>query len=209
MARKSFLILSVVLSLFLWLEACGNHHLNPQPSCNFVENTDQQRVSWKGILPIHLFVHESVPPEAYQAIKSAIAVYNNDPKFHKKFFQIDGWGINSNPTPQQDGESVIYWMKSWESDRSEEQARTTIHWIGPVIQEADIRIDAANFQFSFDGTPASNELDLESIMVHELGHVLGLAHVLNSKSVMQPSLLDGVERRKLGMTDEASLKCEY
>lgn len=33
-----------------------------------------------------------------------------------------------------------------------------------------------NYPFSFDGTPAVGEYDLQSVLAHEFGHVLGFTH---------------------------------
>jgi hypothetical protein len=43
------------------------------------------------------------------------------------------------------------------------------------LREADIEINAVNFRWSTDGTPEGTH-NLFALVVHELGHVLGLAH---------------------------------
>ena len=59
------------------------------------------------------------------------------------------------------------------------------------------------YSFSTDGTPNSNEYDLESILVHELGHVVGLGHNLfEVSSVMWPFGLTGQVRRELSESDK-------
>lgn len=178
----------------------------PQNTCNFVQNVDQQRVSWKGELPVHLRVHKSVPLEAKPAIERALSMYKQ--VLGKEIFVIDTWGVEGPDVPEKDGNSTIYWMSQWEPERSKEQARTTLYWNGDQIYEADIRVNAANFRFNFS-PDSSPQIDLESLMIHELGHVLGLTHDPTRGSVMNFSLDEGQLRRHLGVIDLASLHCEY
>jgi hypothetical protein len=182
------------------------HATLPQNACNFVQNVDDQRVSWKGELPVHLRVHKSVPLEARPAIERAIAMYRE--VMGRDMFVIDAWGVDGPNNPQKDGYSTIYWMSTWEPERSKEQARTTLYWNGNEIYEADIRVNAVNFRFNFNGGKAS-QIDLESLMIHELGHVLGLTHDPTRGSVMNFSLDEGQIRRQIGVIDLASLHCEY
>jgi hypothetical protein len=201
--RWLLILTLIVLSVFVpkWLPATRN-----QNACNFVQNVDQQRVSWKGNLPIHFRVHRSVPPEARPAIQRAINMYRE--VLGREIFVIDNWEADGPDIPQKDGLSTIYWMHTWEADRAKEQARTTLYWNGDQIYEADIRVNAANFRFDFmPGT--LGQIDLESLLIHEFGHVLGLTHDPTIGSVMNFSLNEGQIRRHLGIVDLASLHCEY
>lgn len=196
-----------VMAIGLLLEACSRP-LAPQPSCNFVENPENQRVSWKRNLPVQLYIHESVPTEAYAAIDRAIAVYNSS--FAQQVFKVVARGVSGPLDAQKDGYSTIYWYNTWDTDKPTEQARTTIYWTGTQIFEADMRVDAANFTYNFDpdNTGFSN-VDLDSLILHELGHVLGLAHTTQAGSAMNPTLDEGQVRRQLGTVDTSDLHCEY
>ncbi|NJL25598.1 MAG: matrixin family metalloprotease [Calothrix sp. SM1_5_4] len=209
MKNRLGLFAALILSVSTFIQACSRP-LSPQESCNFVQNPELQRVAWKRGLPVRLYLHRSVPAEAYAAIDRAISEYNlRFAKDGREMFKIIARGVSGDLAPKKDGYSMIYWFDSWDPNRKTEQARTTIYWSGNEIFEADIRINGAGFSYYFGSEANFSGLDLDSLLVHELGHVLGLAHNGNHGSVMNTTLNNGQERRKLGTIDESSLKCEY
>lgn len=191
------------------LSAC-QRDLSPQSSCNFLQNRDLQRVSWKSGLPIQLSIHSSVPKAAHESIEAAIAVY--DRVLGQKSFVITEYGSAGPLTPSRDGSSVIYWMAEWEENRLMEQGRTTVYWSGHTIYEADIRINASsasNLRFHFQTSGPISGVDLKSLFVHELGHALGLDHNDLAGSIMNTHLREGTARTALNDADLANLQCEY
>lgn len=190
----------------LVMQACSRP-LSPQESCNFVQNPELQRVSWDRHVPVKLFLHKSIPTEAYGPIDKAIAEINL--KAGKELLRIIARGADGGLIPQKDGYSMIYWLKTWDNEKRTEQARTTIYWTGAEIFEADLRINAANFSYYLGEDPNFTKVDLQSLVLHELGHVLGLAHNVTTGSVMNFTLNEGQDRRTLSDDDLASLKCEY
>lgn len=198
----------VLIALVLLLEACSRPPA-PQTSCNFVQNPESQRVSWKGNLPVKLYLHESVPPQAYDAIDRAIAEYNTTIGNGQPVFTIVARGVSGPLNPQKDGYSTVYWLSTWDNNLTTEQARTTIYWSGNQIFEADMRIDAQNFTFNYSDTTSFSNVDLDSLILHELGHVLGLAHTTAVGSAMHATLDEGQVRRQLGQIDLTDLHCEY
>jgi hypothetical protein len=123
-------------------------------------------------------------------------------------FRIGQTGYQSSG-PRQDGVNVIYWMSTWEADKFSEQARTSIYWLGDQIREADMRINAKNFTFYTDTPTSSQDVHLESLLVHELGHVLGLKHKDDSGSVMATYLASRIQRTSIAEADKADIRCEY
>lgn len=182
--------------------------LEPESSCNFVRNIDLSRVSWKNHLPIILYINNSVPEQYRKSIFEAAEKWNL--KLSKKVFLIRDQLLTSSRA-NKDGQSVIYWDLNWSGENPLEQARTTIFWTGTTIDEADIKINSRYFKFSDTDFTPPDQVDFESLMVHELGHVLGLQHIEKGhQSVMEPQLASGDNmRRNPGKYDLDSLKCEY
>lgn len=202
---KRLLLTLIMMSLFS--VACGRK-LEPEEGCNFVQNGQLQRVSWKGALPIDIYIHESVPTQYYPAIQSAMADWEN--KLKRPVFRLVGVVEDGAATGEKDNRNVIYYSETWEADKPNEQARTTIFWLGDVIYEADVRINGSgSFTFFTGPTPVGGAIDMESLVVHELGHVLGLQHNDGVSSVMATTLGSATLRREPGPVDIESIRCEY
>lgn len=202
---KKIASIIILLSIGIGLQACGLKP-SPQESCNFVTNTEQQRVSWGAQTPVVLYIDSSVPTSLFDAIKASVAEWNR--AVGREVLKIGGW-TNRNGGPAQDSINVIYFLNTWEPDRNGEQARTTVYWAGDRIYEADIRINGRNFNYFWGEETISGRVDIESLMLHEFGHVLGLAHSQTPQSVMVRSLPSATLRRDLSKDDENSIRCEY
>ena len=205
-------ILFIAAGLFL-VEACGRT-MKAQPSCNFVENQNLQRVSWSpNDLPVNLYLDSSVPQQYIPTIEKAIAIWNQVGQSiaHEDFFVLRS-GDPGSSSPTQDGYNKIYFVHTWTSTTDNEQGLTTVYWAGSRIYEANIRINATGmFQYFTSSTNPNrySDVDFESLILHELGHALGLAHTTASDSVMQPSLANGQIRNTPGPTDYKDLACQY
>lgn len=205
--KRTFIGILSVLTGALLVQACSRP-LEPQESCNFVQNSQYQRVSWKGET-IELYLDASVPYKYVGAIESAIKTWNT--ALGRNLIRLNRTGSGGAAyTPAKDGYSKIYWMKEWDPKRPNEQARTTVYWSGSRIYEADIRINNLNFDyFTSDEETDYTKVHLESLLVHEIGHVLGLAHTDSGSSVMYPNLANGYLRDNPSHIDLSSVKCEY
>lgn len=196
------------------LQACGPNSLaflqpsyKAQDDCGFVQNVYGERISWKGQTPIVLYVHESFPAQFNGALESAIKKWET--AAGKPLFQIAAFGASGPMSPRQDNTSVIYYMNTWEDNKVAEQARTSVYWIGDTIREADIRINAKNFTFYWQQPSGGADVHIESLLVHELGHVLGLKHKDGAGSVMGTYLSGLTVRATITNTDLTSMRCEY
>ena len=114
-------------------------------------------------------------------------------------FVIGGSNVQSvSPVNQGDGVNLITIATTAENvdafDKGNNAARTRVFYepSSGAINEADIVLNPFLFsdeggliQFSTDGTAGT--YDLESTLVHEIGHLLGLAHSNVIGATMQPS----------------------
>ncbi len=199
-----FGIAGVLLGLF----ACAP---NPkaEESCNFVQNVYGQRISWKDQVPIPLMVHSNFPKEYLPALERAIKTWENSAG--RRLFAITSTQYQDSASPAKDGQSVVYWLHNWEPEKPTEQARTSIYWVGNQIREADLRINDKNFDFYTDTSNTNKGVHLESLLIHELGHILGLKHIdgTDNNSVMATYLALQVKRENLSDIDKEALSCEY
>ena len=231
--NKKKTIVKVCIGLLLalsFLQACGE--LPPEESHGFMLNAQQRRISWhKKDLPITLSIHKDFPVEYLSDVERAIEYWN------KEFRETVGYEVfvidedrHIQDRPQQDGHSLIYWIADWVKTypySAEEKKRqgsvikqgvTTNYWRGDYIYESDIRVNGEEVGFFTDTDKPENrvgKVHMKSLMVHELGHMLGLRH--NDKmddssgvdSVMNPILFPGVVRYALRLDDRGALPYEY
>lgn len=73
------------------------------------------------------------------------------------------------------------------------------------IVDADVEINDGGYVFSYDDSPAANEVDFLSMLTHELGHFYGLDHSLEASATMfatyATSPADAMEARSLSQDD--------
>jgi len=212
------ILILLIASVALFLGACSP---TPQKDCGFVQNIYGQRITWKTKAPVKLYIHQSVPAELKPALYRAIETWER--QVGHKLFEISEDSSQLSGSPSRDNKNAIYFLSEWESDRSSEQGRTSVYWAGDQIQEADIRINGSDFSF-YDqdtqvliGSYALKRLgkteragySFEALLLHELGHFLGLKHRDGSSTVMATHLAAFNDRTQLASVDQESVMCEY
>lgn len=140
------------------------------------------------------------------------------------FFQLPAVAINNKNSTSlssfYDGEMGIYKSYSWFSSVSSNALAITQFFgqrknIGTASEHlelvhADIMVNYRDFSFSLDAT-STTTYDLPSVILHELGHFLGLGHESNFAvlSVMQPYLGLFDSNRSLFNADKVALHDNY
>ncbi len=197
--------ISILIVTLIFICACNRP--KSEKDCNFVKNIYGQRVSLGTNMPITLRINKSIPFEYHDIIYKAAQKWESS--LGKHLFNIDP-NIDYGPIePRQDGVSIIYMMNTWESNKTNEQGRTRDYFMGNKIMEADILLNNKNFNFYIDTPLNKDDVHLESLFIHELGHVLGLKHNDTDGSVMRTYLKSSIERIDITDVDLNSLRCEY
>lgn len=218
MTRKLTTLVTLITALFM-LTGCPDPPPAEEP-CNFVQNAFNRRVSWAR-LPVRFYADDTITDDMRRGIIKAMDVWNKEfdgpvLELIGRTSQLPDANINSLGRVDSDGYNGIYVVpqEKFKNNRStDEQARTSISFRGDFIYEADILIDGSEtFYFEDEAKAASTgAVHFESLMIHELGHVLGLGHIdeVSAKSVMHSTLQYGEYRPTLSETDKDSLACEY
>ncbi len=173
-----------------------------EKDCLFIKNTDSQRVSWGKKLPVELHIHESISTSSdglgkVAAMRRAVATWNAlIPSEERPLFEIISVGISGDVTSLKNL-NVIYLRDRWISNNysAQQQGVTKVLWRGKQIISASIFLNSENFSFSTTENVAEGKVDFESLVLHELGHILGLKHHEDSDTVMYFSLALGEKRR--------------
>ncbi len=202
-----------ISSLFLLLSSCTNLFVDSklnnlsasQIACQGFKKQNRESIFWTQRFPIKIYVTDRFPEEKIISLQKAIYIWNESVSHN--IFNIDVSKISNSSEPQKDNKNLIYWKTDWYSDDTR-NATTLMYAESNNIKEADILLNAKNYVFSA-GSPSQYETDLTSVLIHELGHVLGLDHSNSEDSVMQPLLSDGEERLTISSSDIANVQCMY
>lgn len=213
--KNSYLIILLIFAAFL--NSCSP---KAQNDCGFVQNIYGQRISWKTTSAIKLIIHNSVPVELRPAVFRAAATWEQ--QIGHKVFEISEESTLTPIPSGRDHKNGIYFLSEWESDRTSEQGRTSVYWAGDQIQEADIRINAFDFSYydlnpqllvgsyslKKSGKVSVDGYSFEALLLHEMGHLLGLKH-RDGSTVMATQLAAYTDRTQLAASDQQSISCEY
>jgi hypothetical protein len=159
-----------------------------------ISNGSVVTIHWNGF-PIRYFVtNRDVPgvtaPQLQQAIDRAFHTWQAVPNLGLSSQFVGFTGV----TPSNgDGASIIGFEDHPELDRVLGATSFTLDTVTGAILESDIFLNTA-FPWSVAGGGESGKQDVESIVLHELGHMHGLGH----SALGETELVAGGGRRVLG-----------
>ncbi|MFG1498669.1 matrixin family metalloprotease [Halobacteriovorax sp. XZX-3] len=146
----------------------------------------------------------------------------NDADSKRDYFVL-GHGQAASRTPSSnlndfyDGEVGIYITQDWYPEVGYGVLAITSYFAehkGDYLRmvHGDIIVNLRDYWFTFDNTETANSFyDMPSVILHELGHLIGLKHT-NSKSVesiMYPQLGGGEKKRTLSFYDSKTIENLY
>ena len=119
-------------------------------------------------------------------------------------FTLDETTTTANTNNVNDGLSVLYFDTSMSSSvlgvtlTSLSACSASGRW---YVADVDLAMNGnTNFNFTLNPTGAG-QIDYYSVVLHELGHVRNLGHVLNASQVMYPSIGTATDKRALHSND--------
>lgn len=177
-----------------------------QEDCGYLQNEFGQRVSWKEKLPVEFFISQTIPEEFRQDIVDAAETWNKSAG--KTVFKINLSDLESSFSTS-DNRNTITGLSEWDEEKQTQQAVTIVKYQGNLITSADIKMNFDDFVYYTKEPQNSKQVHFGSLIVHELGHALGLKHASIRPTVMWATLGFDVVRTSISQTDQQSLGCEY
>ena len=110
--------------------------------------------------------------------------------------------------PPHDFRSALFFIETVWPFGEEVIALTTLSWReGGELVDADISFNGVDYDWSV--STDENKVDYQSIVLHEVGHFIGLGHSADPEAVMRADYDEGDIVRSLGADDRAGIAALY
>lgn len=156
----------------------------------------------------HMAGDDGSASDFLDAIRNAAATWTNEAT---AAFSLVYAGPTESTNSTYNGSNDIYFENRGLFDESGVRrplAVATVWYSNDIILDTDIWINDA-YDWDATGLPAWTELDLESVVLHELGHWLSLGHDADSRAVMYYAMMSGALKRTLFENDRNGIAFIY
>ena len=171
--------------------------INPSYCGTIKSQLTKMESSWT-TFPIAFQIDSTVPDYFQESIRKSAQMWNTALGFPAISISENMASLVDHKLSKNN--NVIAWSTNPQDLRPKTEGETFMTWKGSKIKSANILLNAAYYQFSFEGMDP-NKIDLTSLMLHEFGHALGLEHSLNEDSVMRDGLKVGEIRQDFSEED--------
>ena len=174
-----------------------------------LENSHGRELAWDQMpVPYMVDTRDTMgldPDEIHAAIDQAIRTWEEAGTTSVRF---EAQGEPQSATTEHDYENVVYFTHDWPHDPSLLALTSTWSTADGTIVGFDMAINA-NQPWSLDGTPGT--YDLQNMLAHEFGHVLGLGHTDDDLyATMHATSVQGeLSKRDLTEDDRDGLAYQY
>lgn len=171
-------------------------------SCYYNLDSKGRLIAWPPYSEVIFHIESNFPAEYRDEIEKSVQ------KWKPGLIRISDQTIESSQS-QLDRQNIIYWIQDPSVLSKEQQATTITRWSQNKIVDSDILINANSFEFFKDLPVEGLKIHMESLLMHEFGHALGMRHIPRFESIMFFSLDYLQIRNSTSEVDLASLGCVY
>ena len=165
-------------------------------------------------MPIPYYVNVASAPDfgdgssAFDVVQSATEIWHDVGCADASFLRLG----DTTAGFEADGQNTIFWIKDvWPFGDAAAGATLWIPTEEGQPYEVDLALNAVNFEWTVGGADATvtDVVDPTSVIAHELGHWLGLAHTADVHATMYQAMLPNAAQTTLAGDDKLAICTIY